>query len=131
MYKFLLQTKIGPALKSTFYFVIRNCAFFSFITVSCKSLSQDLSVKKNSEIVQYLNSNFSYNIRNVIVNKNNVIIEGNISNNPGNLYLCELRMYDEMRMVTDSFASVSPIDTRQPNFRIQTNRFVTVHDTGY
>jgi len=65
------------------------------------------------------------------VNKNNVIIEGNISNNPGNLYLCELRMYDEMRMVTDSFASVMPINTRQPNFRIQTNRFVTIHDTGY
>ncbi|MGI8952520.1 MAG: DUF5722 domain-containing protein [Chitinophagaceae bacterium] len=117
---------------NTTSFSVRDFIVLPLIILFCTNCSaQDYAINKNREIVQYLNSNFGNRIRNVSVNKNSIIIKADVSNNKSAMYLCELRMYDDTKMMSDSFASVTPIDPRQPSFKIEIKRFVTVNDTGY
>jgi hypothetical protein len=131
MSTFLFQKRSTPA-SCKFHFIVACAAIFSFAFLFCiKSSSQDLSGSRNNEIAQYLRSDFTNKIISVTVKKNDIVIEGSVSPNQGNLYLCELRMFDETKLVKDTFASVTPIDSRQSTFSIQARRFTTVHDTGY
>ncbi len=93
--------------------------------------SQDTSILKNNEIVSYLANTFPDKISNVIVNKSNVIIEGNISGISKNLYLCELRMFDETKIIKKDFVSVTPINANNSSFRIQLQRTATSQKKTY
>src|SRR4051794_36337787 len=103
MYKFLLQKQITLISKSKISFIAKCCSVFLLAFTSIKSSAQKLSGARNDEVIQYVRSDFSNTISDVIVRKNNIIIKGNISGNQSNLYLCELRMFDETKLVRDSF----------------------------
>ncbi len=97
--------------------------------VNC--FSQDTATIRNNRIVSYLQAGFPDKINNVIVDKNNVTIQGNISGSAENLYLCELRMFDETKISGNSFASVTPLNTSKPGFEIQLKRLVNADNGTY
>ncbi len=110
--------------RNTRHYLIFLFAFLFKIT----GFSQDASIK-NDAVVSYLNANFADKITNVIVDKNNVTVQGNISGSAEGNYLCELRMFDETKMNSNSFASVTPITST--NFNIQLKRFANADSGTY
>lgn len=120
-----------PAQKRILAFAARSCFIFWGVITYTTSLAQNIAAAKNSQVISYLKKNFTSDIQNVIVNRENVIIRGNISGNQSNLYLCELPMFDEITTTPRSFLSVTPIDAGPPNFRIQVKRFIQINDTTY
>ncbi|MGN6214220.1 DUF5722 domain-containing protein [Parafilimonas sp.] len=78
-----------------------------------------------------MHSNFSNKITNVTVNKNTINIEGKITDNSENFYLGEWRMFDETKLVENTFTFITPLNSKHKTFSIQVKRFTTVNDTGY
>lgn len=115
-------------INNSILFITKRCVFIFLLIISATAFSQDISALKNTVVVSYLNANFPHKIRNVIVDKNTVTIQGIISGSAANLYLCELRMFDETKMVSNSFASVTPITTSNANFEIQLKRLGTANN---
>jgi uncharacterized protein DUF5722 len=118
---------------NTISFNKKNVSYLIFLLVflaQSNCFSQDASVKNNA-VVSYLNANLRDKIKNIIVDKNQITIQGSISGNAANLYLCELRMFDETKMVNKSFASVTRINTSNTNFQIQLKRFAPANNKPY
>lgn len=113
------------------FFVIKWCVVFLLAVASIQCFAQSLSGTRSDEINQYIKTSFDNQVTEVIVKKNDIIINGNTSGNQNNFYLCEWRMFNETKLVSDSFASITPINTRKPGFTIQLPRFTSFHDTGY
>ncbi len=89
------------------------------------------AIHKNRQLIEYLNSRFSSKINTVCVNKDEIIITGTIAKNQPELYLCELRMFDETSITSDSFAYMMPIEVKKSSFEITADRFISINDTGY
>src|SRR5437868_4673822 len=112
-----LLKNITLLVKDSSSSVVKSLSVISAVAlVYVNSSAQDLSISQNKEVVSYLSSRFQTRITNVIVDKDNVTIKGNVSGNQTGLYLCELAMYQETKLAANSFISVTPIDARKPDF---------------
>jgi hypothetical protein len=127
----LSSCRKNPAKKKSFSFVLYPFPIV-FASLLCSiTQAQNLAAAKNSETVSYLNAKFPYKISDVIVDKNNVTVRGEVPATSKNLFLCELPMFDETKMNGNSFASITPINATQSTFQLQLNRFAKFNDTGY
>ncbi len=77
----------------------------------------------------YLNTNFPNKINNVQVDANNINLDLSIPSNNGNLFLCEIKMFNPIFSPQDIDFSI-PIGN-VANLKTSINRFVTLTDTVY
>ncbi len=85
---------------------------------------------KNASLLNYLNGNYSNKIQRVKVDSSKIQITGSIKQNSGNLYLCELRMYDDIA-TKKTFENSVAIGGSDSMINILQDRFVHISDTTY
>jgi hypothetical protein len=77
----------------------------------------------------YLNATHSAKVNNIKVIPNKVRVNLTIPNNPGNLYLCELRMYDKV-FKPESIVFSTPL-SNDINIQTELDRFVNIENVRY
>ncbi len=77
----------------------------------------------------YLNTNFTNTISKVSVNQTSVTIDSKLASNPGNLYLCELRMFNPIFKPEDIVFSTLLTGTN--NIKTVLDRAITINGEGY
>jgi hypothetical protein len=78
----------------------------------------------------YLNSNFANKITTVAVDSSKVKIDLQIPSNPGTLYLCELKMYDDV-LKPENITFATPITATTTNVHVDIDRYLTIGSESY
>ncbi len=78
----------------------------------------------------YLNSNFANKITTVAVDSSKVKIDLQIPSNPGTLYLCELKMYDDI-LKPENITFATPITATTTNVHVDIDRYLTIGTESY
>jgi Family of unknown function (DUF5722)/Secretion system C-terminal sorting domain/HYR domain len=85
-------------------------------------------IVQNINFTQYLNASYPNQINTVKVDSARVYIGGTLTANTGNLYLCELKMYDQIYVKRD-FETAIPIAAGATRVDVQQDRFVGTAST--
>nr|WP_294898211.1 DUF5722 domain-containing protein [uncultured Pedobacter sp.] len=78
----------------------------------------------------YLNTNFSNKVSNVAVDSLKVNVDLQIPSNPGTLYLCELKMYDDI-LKPENISFATPITATTEIVHLDFDRYLTIGADRY
>ncbi|MFT4153288.1 DUF5722 domain-containing protein [Parafilimonas sp.] len=110
---------------------ITHCIILFFSLMQLNGFSQDVATLKNNNVISYIKARFPNKITDVIVDKNTVTVKGIISGASQNLYLCELRMFDEITISKKDFVSATLLKAQGSNFQIQLPRTASANNETY
>lgn len=104
------------------------------INIRLRSASQEELDKdplvQNVIFNEYLNTNFTNKVDSIKLDSTSVFIKATIKENTGNLYLCELKIYDQVYLKKD-FETAIPIAAGDTAIDVQQPRFTGAGDATY